>query len=108
MADETSSSSKTWLASIFQEMFRLMHNQEQDNFDDFRFPEQLRNAFFYDAHARYLSFLVQNANAFHAARELFEDLASRDLFDNLVLFRLLGHLHVRLPVTNRETLHRGK
>jgi FkbM family methyltransferase len=108
MAEAIAGASRAWLAAIFQEMFRSMHNQEQDNFDDFRFPEQLRTAFFYDVHARYLSFVVENADAFHAARGLLEDLASRDLFDKLVLFRLLGHLHVRLPVSNRESLHRGK
>jgi hypothetical protein len=108
MVEGTSSTSKTWLASIFQEMFCLMHNQEQDNLDDFRFPEQHRTAFFYEVHARYLSFLVENADAFHAARGLLEDLASRDLFDRLVLFRMLGHLHVTLPVSNRESLDRGK
>jgi FkbM family methyltransferase len=108
MAEETSATSKTWLASIFREMFHLMHNLEQDNFDEFRFPEQHRTSFFYEAHAKYLSFLVENADEFHAARALFEDTASRDLFDKLILFRLLGHLHVRLPVGNRETLHRGK
>ena len=59
-------------------------------------------------HARYLTFLAENAGAFHATRGLLEDLTSRDLFDKLVLFRLLGHLHVRLPVRNRESLHRGK
>ena len=106
MAELTLSTSKAWLAWIFQEMFRLMHSQEQDNFDDFRYPEEHRSSFFYDVHARYLSFLVENADAFHVARELFEDEESRDLFDKLILFRLLGHFHIRLPVHNRELLQR--
>jgi len=67
MVEETHGSSKTWLASIFQEMFRSMHNQEQDNFDDFRYPEAHRSAFFYDLHAQYMSFLVDNADEFHTA-----------------------------------------
>src|SRR6266567_5871186 len=104
MAEEILSSSKTWLASIFQEMFRSMHNHEQDNFDDFRYPEAHRTAFFYEVHAQYLSFLVEHAEAFHAARGLLEDGTSRDLFDRLILFRLLGHLHVRLPVKRRSNV----
>ena len=104
MTAQASSASKSWLTWIFQEMFRLVHTHEQDNFDQFRFPEAHRNAFFSDVHARYLSFLVDNSDAFHAARSLLEDETSRDLFDRLVLFRLLGHLHVRLPVSNRELL----
>jgi FkbM family methyltransferase len=105
MAEGTLNSSTTWLASIFQEMFRSMHNHEKDNFDDFRYPEAHRSAFFYDLHAQYMSFLIEHADAFHAARGLLEDHASRDLFDRLILFRLLGHLHIRLPVNNRELLH---
>ncbi len=108
MAEETFCSSKTWLASIFQEMFRSMHNHEQDNFDDFRYPEAHRSAFFCDVHSRYMSFLVENTDAFHAARGLLEDQASRNLFDRLILFRLLGHLHVRLPFNNPEMVHRRK
>ena len=104
MVEETYSSSKTWLASIFQEMFRSMHNQEQDNFDDFRYPEAHRSAFFYDLHARYMSFLVDHADEFHAARGLLEDQASRNLFDKLVLFRLLGHLCVTLPIPRHNPL----
>ncbi len=49
-----------------------------------------------------MSFLVDNADAFHAARNSLEDPASRDLFDRLILFRLLGHLHVRLPFNNPQ------
>lgn len=106
MVEEALSSSKVWLASIFRDMFRSMHNYEQDNFDDFRYPEANRSAFFSDIHASYLTLLVENAEAFHAARGLLEDLASRNLFDKLILFRLLGHLHVRLPVDNPETMRR--
>lgn len=108
MGEEILSTSKTWLASIFQEMFRSMHNQEPDNFDDFRYPEAHRSVFFYELHAWYMSFLVENADAFHAARGLLEDHVSRDLFDKLILFRLLGHLHVKLPINNRELLRRRK
>jgi len=104
MTAQESSTSRTWLAWIFQEMFRLLHVHEQDNFDDFRYPERHRNAFFPDSHAQYLGLLVDNADSFHAARSLLEDQMSRDLFDRLILFRLLGHLHVKLPVGNRESL----
>jgi len=106
MAKESFTDSKTWLASMFHEMFHLMHIQEHDNFDNFRYPEEHRNSFFYDIHAQYLSFLVENTDQFHVARGLFEDQESRNLFDKLILFRLLGHFHVRLPVSKRELLQR--
>ena len=106
MSEETFSSSRLWLASIFLDMFRSMHEHERDNFDEFRYPAAHRSAFFYELRASYLSFVVEHADAFHSARGLLADHASRNLFDKLVLFRLLGHLHVRLPVGNRELLHR--
>ena len=102
MAEGRPASSKAWLGSIFREMFRLMHNQEQDNFDDHRYPEEYRNTFFFENHAHYLSFLVENGDAFHAARTLLADETSRDLFDQLILYRLLGHVHVRLPAKGRR------
>lgn len=102
--EETVPSSKTWLAWIYKEMFRAMHNQEQDNFDNARYPEAQRTAFFADMHAWYLGFLTENADAFYAARDLLEDDASRDLFDRLILYRLLGHLHVRLPIGHRREI----
>src|SRR5215471_11693799 len=102
MVDETIDSPKNWLAFIFREMFRLMHNQESDNFDEVRSPPEHRNAFFFENHAFYLAHLVENVNAFHAARALLADESSRHLFDELVLFRLLGHLHVRLPAKGRR------
>ncbi len=108
MAEAISTSSKVWLASVFQEMYRAMHSIEEDNYDDFRYPKEHRNIFFWELHAGYLSFLVENADAFHTARGLLEDPASRDLFDRLILFRLLGHLHVRLPFNNPEMLQRRK
>jgi|SRR5689334_1408983 len=102
MGEEKSESSKGWLASIFSQMFRLMHNQEQDNFDAHRYPAEHRSAFFYEGHAQYLGFLVENTDAFHSARRLLADQVSRDLFDQLILYRLLGHLHVRLPPKARR------
>jgi FkbM family methyltransferase len=104
MAEENRSPASIWLASIFQDMFRLMHHQEVDNFDSQRYPEAHRNSFFCDMHAWYLAFLVENAGAFHAARGLLEDEASRSLFDKLILYRLLGHLHVRLPAAPRRNV----
>ncbi|MEP7063046.1 MAG: FkbM family methyltransferase [Betaproteobacteria bacterium] len=106
MNEEPVVTSKAWLASIMVDLFRSVHNQEQDNFDSFRYPEAHRNAFFYDAHARFLGYLNEHLDSFHASRALLEDQPSRDLFDKLILYRLLGHLHVRLPFNNPETIQR--
>jgi FkbM family methyltransferase len=89
--------SEEWLAWLTREMFGLMHNVESDNFDSRRYAGEDPQAFAYQRHANYFSFLRNNAQKFMAARELLVDQESKDLFDRLVLFRLLGHLHVRLP-----------
>ena len=102
MPDGSGTSAKSWLASIFTEMFRLMHNQERDNFDDVRYPPEHRNVFFYENHANYLRCLVENVDSFHTARALLADEASHALFDQLILYRLLGHAHVRLPAKGRR------
>jgi FkbM family methyltransferase len=86
-----------WLRSLLQEMFRLMHHREDDNFDNSRYAEETRSRFFFELHAAYLSFLIEQEADFIAARALLEDEASQQLFDRLILFRLLGHSHVRLP-----------
>jgi len=86
-----------WLDWLFQRMFHLMHTIEKDNFDGDRYRNQSPSTFFVDQHAAYLSFLVRNASAFYRGRALLQDDASQSLFDQLVLFRILGHLHVRLP-----------
>ena len=86
-----------WLDNLLKRMFQLMHNVEQDNFDPDRYRGIPPNAFFADRHAAYLTFLLSNAERFFHSRQLLEDEASRALYDQLILFRLLGHIHVRLP-----------
>jgi FkbM family methyltransferase len=95
---------KQWLGAMFRAMFSLVHHFEKDNFDIARYGKVIQpNVFLADKHAAYLSFLVDNQQSFFHARSLFDDSESRNLFDQLVLFRLLGHLHVRLPFNNEET-----
>ncbi len=89
--------SEAWLDWVITEMFGLMHNVEVENFDANRYRGVDPNVFFFRQHASYFSFLRSNASSFMAARDLLVDSMSKDLFDRLVLFRLLGHLHVRLP-----------
>jgi FkbM family methyltransferase len=97
------SSAQAWRKSLLIAMYRLMHNVEQDNFDVGRYGEAARNAFYADHHAWYLDFVLANIDAFHAARQLLADGVSQGLFDQLVLFRLLGHHHVRLTLKNQRS-----
>jgi FkbM family methyltransferase len=91
-----------WLDELLVRMFQLMHNLEQDNFDADRYRNVPANAFFADRHAAYFAFLLRNVEHFYRSRQLFEDETSRALYDQLILFRVLGHLHVRLPFNTAE------
>jgi len=86
-----------WLDWLLDRTFQLMHNVEQDNFDADRYRSEPPNAFFFDRHAAYFKLLLKHAEHFYATRQLLADETSRTLFDQLILFRILGHLHVRLP-----------
>ena len=91
-----------WLDMLIRRMFGVMHTFDEDNFDANRYRDESPNAFYVENHAWYFSFLLKNLAQFFEARQLLEDEASRALFDQLVLFRAMGHLHVRLPFNNPE------
>ena len=93
---------KEWIDALLRQMFNAMHTMEPDNFDAERYRGVPSNAFFVDDHANYFSYLLSNMDRFFHARNLFQDDASRALFDRLILFRTLGHLHVRLPFNTPE------
>jgi FkbM family methyltransferase len=97
-----SADAQLWLDELIRRMFQLMHRFEQDNFDAERYRNESANAFFADRHAAYFSFLVRNAADFFRARHLLGDEVSRELYDQLILFRTMGHLHVRLPYSTSE------
>jgi FkbM family methyltransferase len=91
-----------WLEELLVRMFHLLHSFEVDNFDSDRYRNQPPNAFFADHHAGYFTFLLKNTESFFHSRQLLLDEASRALYDQLILFRVLGHLHVRLPFNTQE------
>ena len=86
-----------WFNELLGRMFKLMHHFEQDNFDADRYRNEPENAFYHEQHAAYFALLLKHVSQFFDARGLLEDEASRELFDQLILFRVMGHHHVRLP-----------
>jgi FkbM family methyltransferase len=86
-----------WFESIITRMYELVHHHEQDNFDAERYPDISPTTFYIGHHVPYFLFLESHRRDFFKARSLLADEDSRDLFDLLVLYRLLGHAHVRLP-----------
>jgi FkbM family methyltransferase len=93
---------RDWLDALINRMFQLMHKIESDNFDPERYQNVPENAFFADRHAGYFAFLLKNAEHFFRARHLLEDETSQTLYDQLILFRILSHIHIRLPFNTTE------
>src|SRR5438552_13192261 len=91
-----------WLNQLLLRMFQLLHTIVKDNFDSERYRDVAPTTFFYDQHATYFSFFVKSAPTFFQARCLLSDDTSKSLFDQLILFRILSHLHVRLPFNTPE------
>lgn len=89
-----------FLDFVLTTMYRRMHDRPSDNFDPTYPPpgvwQELQ--FNVDVHKNYLMFFIRNHEGlFHTWRCL-DDEYSKQLFIGLILFRLLGHLHVRLPI----------
>jgi FkbM family methyltransferase len=93
-----------WRVSIYTQMLQAAHGFERENFDAVRFHGIDPGSFFLQDHANYHAHFGRHAADFHAARNLLVDEQSRDLFDKLILYRMLGHLHVRLPLSNPASL----
>jgi FkbM family methyltransferase len=91
-----------WIDGLVLRLFHLMHTFEQDNFDSERYRNVPANAFFAERHAAYYLYLLNNVERFFRSRQLLADEPSRALYDELILFRILGHLHVRLPFNTPE------
>lgn len=98
----TSNSADVWFNGLLVDMFRLMHYFEQDNFDSVQYRGMPPNTFFYQNHAAYFALLAKNHSRFYQARQLLCDSSQRHSLIQLVPFRLLGDLHVRLPFNTAE------
>ena len=90
---------KEFSHSLLTEFFERLHGSVEDNFDRARFGHEgvdpSRN-FSAAQHAEYLHTYFDHANPLFSAYSLLRDEASRQLYRRLLLYRLAGHLHVRI------------
>lgn len=91
-----------WYQSILSTFYKRIHVIEQDNHDAQRFGENTANNFNLPLHVAALFSYGDTWPALFQARSLLADEKSRQWFDHLLLFRLLGHLHYRLPTSTPE------
>lgn len=88
-----------FLSSILREFYARMHSAAPDNYDSVRFSSDgvdRSRAFAARMHADYMSLFVREYGAFHATWLLLGDARSREQFARLILYRLLGHLHMKI------------
>jgi FkbM family methyltransferase len=84
--------------------FQALGEFQKDNFDRerFRVPANYEPSFHPDFQHDQFRFIVHNLKDFERVHALFEDAASRDLYEELMLFRLLGPCYKRLPTNNEQ------
>lgn len=88
-----------FLQSILKEFYTLAHTLVPNNYDALRFSHDgidRSKEFQLGMHTAYLEYFIENWESFYTTFLLLHDSESRELFKRLILFRLLGHLHVRI------------
>lgn len=98
-ADGGGSSHAAFTESMLHDFFVLAHQGVRDNYDYARFSydgTDRSGSINAAGHANYLNFFFNHAADLFAACELLDDPQSRELFRSLVLYRMLGHLHVQI------------
>lgn len=89
----------TFLLKMLEAFYRMAHQGTQNNYDYVRYSyDGVDRSAEIDTgkHAAYLAYFVQQHAGFHTTWSRFADDASRQLFTQLILYRLLGHLHVQI------------
>jgi len=84
---------------IIDGVYGHMYQRLLDNFDYFHFSHDgvdRSNQIDAMRNARYLDYVLENLSSFYTTYRLFATEASRELYLRLILFRCLGHPHVRI------------
>lgn len=73
-----------------------VHQVVENNTDPLFDHDPSNSAFDIRHHAEYMAFLACNLHSFYSARCVLTDAESREVFDKVVLFRLLSHFHFKI------------
>lgn len=88
---------KEWFDDLLREFLILAQKNVDRNFDSMRFDGSLANTFLLEYHLNHLKFTFANKSALFEARRGLANVSSQVLFDSLLLYRMLGQMHVKLP-----------
>jgi len=92
-----------FLDNVITQLLTRMHDLHANNYDAQRFSfdgVDRSKSYNLQDHKNYLFFFLRNHKAFFEAYQVLEDEASKKMFIDLILFRLAGHLHVKLDTNN--------
>jgi len=92
-----------FLDHLLTQFLVKMHERPENNYDAMRFSYDgvdRSHQFNVTEHKNYLGFLINHHEALYRAYCLLEDEPSRKTFLDLILFRLVGHLHMKLETNN--------
>src|SRR5579871_2985883 len=88
-------------ARFFSEFFQHVHSTEAHNWDERRFGAEDRN-FNVDTAVFNMRFALANFDHIAWFYDQLSDASSRDYLIRFVLYKILGHTHVRLPQNTPE------
>lgn len=81
-------------------MLERSHDFHDDNFDKWRFKKE--EPFSAEKHRRYLCFFLDNYKELYETYRLLQDQASKELFIELILYRILGYRHIKLSTNTPD------
>ncbi|MFT4553465.1 MAG: FkbM family methyltransferase [Chlamydiales bacterium] len=93
--------------AILTQFYEKMHVMEKNNWDAFRYqndPDEQKGHFNHNLHTDYLLFFLKHCPEIYETYKSLEDGLSKIWMQDLLLFRLLGHLHVKLLNNNSQFL----
>jgi FkbM family methyltransferase len=97
-------SAQEFLETLIGQFYVRMHESPADNYDERRFSfDRVDRSQQFDLvqHRDFFLFVLKEQAALYDTYSHLEDRRSKDLFIEILLYRLLGHLHTKLP-TNSE------
>ncbi|MDM9583773.1 FkbM family methyltransferase [Nostoc sp. GT001] len=95
-----------FINDIIHEFYINIHSFQENNWDYDMFQtlsnDHTNRQIFIDSYSYYLKFLFQNQENLQQVHEILADSESKNWLTNLLLFRMVGHLHFKLPTNNEQ------
>lgn len=92
---------------VYGSFYKAINSTQKDNYDYGRFrhlPEENRDKFETSKHLEYFLYFDKNIHEYYNTYTLLDDTDSRELFCDLIVFRLLGHIKTKISRLDYSTL----